>query len=224
MPDKYGVDLSRYQTVTWEQRDPAFMEFAIVQCWQGYSKDPLYDSHIQGLQSHHVPFGSYLLPRGERALRAELDDFLAARLPGQVRDALDLEWALPLNQVSDALKEGARILGRKWLFYSNYNLLLNHYHQIRSGILDNADIWLAWPKYQGTIREIPGWPSIQGYPSPQPLIWQFDWHSRPGWIQKAVDRNKILESTWSQVVSEDEEPPLTLEQKVAELWALKHSY
>jgi hypothetical protein len=136
-------------------------------------------------------------------------------------DALDVEDAEKYSNsaltehVVDTLKEGAQKTGRKWWLYTNLDFLNNRlldHEEIGANI---AGIWLAWPQPTAST-----FPKPKYYAKDAVGIWQKSWWaSCPGISDASIDYGEWMwsDDAWRALVGG--KPALTLEQKVAALWA-----
>ncbi len=219
-----GHDLAYPQNrIRWDlvDADPTF-DFAIVKCTQGLWEDNQHQSHIKGLDAHGKTFGEYLLHDTRYAVKSLLDTYLKYRIGGAIPDSLDLEWMLKWSQLEYYLKEGTNKWGRKWLLYSNYNIL-NQLYAYREEILKYADIWLAWPWRNHAAALAYQTPTI--WKGIKPKIWQYSWYyeaTDPGksWLVRGRldgDRFEGTAAEWKEFIGGSASPPLTTEERVTYL-------
>lgn len=226
---RLGHDLAYPQAwINWDlvAADPAF-DFGIAKCTQGTWEDNRHQSHIKGLEAHGKPFTEYLLHDTRFAVRNQFAAYVKYRIGGVIQDALDLEWMLKWSQLEYYLKEGANRWGRKWLLYSNYNIL-NQLYPYREEILKYADIWLAWPWRNHAAALAYKTPTVWArnhQAGVKVKVWQYSWYyvaTDPGkaWLVRGKldgDRFEGTEAEWQEFIDGTPPAPLTLEERVARL-------
>ena len=187
-----GVDVSHWQRdIDFEALSRQGYEFAIIKATQGtWFVDPNLEQNVARCEAAGMAWGLYhfLDPvmDGYQDGNEQLDFFLenTKGLHGQLPNALDVEWQAELNsiQLTALVLDFLQSAQLRWLLYSNLNFL-NNIITRPDVIIEEADIWLAWPS-GFTPPKMP-----LHYAEEYVKIWQWDWSDN-------LDKNRVLDSAW----------------------------